>query len=44
MMSPSQLPEGTEVRLVGLKNPDLNGKYGRVAAYIRDGERVMVKK
>ena len=43
MMSPSQLPEGTEVRLVGLKNPDLNGKYGRVAAYIRDGERVMVK-
>ena len=43
MMSPYQLPEGTEVRLVGLKNPDLIGKYGRIANYVRDGERVMVK-
>ena len=43
MMSPYQLPEGTEVRLVGLKNPDLNGKYGTVANYVRDGERVMVR-
>ncbi|EJK66508.1 hypothetical protein THAOC_12571 [Thalassiosira oceanica] len=43
MMSPYQLPEGTEVRLVGLKNPDLVGKYGRIANYVRDGERVMVK-
>ena len=28
---------------MGLKNPDLIGKYGRIANYVRDGERVMVK-
>mmetsp|Transcript_29169 Transcript_29169/g.70374 ORF Transcript_29169/g.70374 Transcript_29169/m.70374 type:complete len:544 (+) Transcript_29169:258-1889(+) len=34
--------EGSKVRLIGLKNPDLNGKIGHVANYSRDGERVMI--
>jgi len=35
-------PEGTRVRLVGLKNPSLNGKVGTISNYARDGERVMI--
>ena len=35
-------PEGTRVRLVGLKNPSLNGKIGTINNYTRDGERVMI--
>ena len=34
--------EGARVRLVGLKNPALNGKVGTINNYTRDGERVMV--
>lgn len=34
--------EGSLIRLVGLRNPDLNGSEGKVAGYTRDGERVMV--
>lgn len=35
-------PEGSSVRLIGLKNPDLNEKLGTITSYSRDGERVMV--
>ena len=35
-------PEGTRVRLVGLKNTSLNGKVGTISNYARDGERVMI--
>lgn len=35
-------PEGTRVRLVGLKNPALNNKTGSITSYTRDGERVMI--
>jgi len=35
-------PEGTRVRLVGLKNPSLNNKVGTINNYTRDGERVMI--
>lgn len=35
-------PEGSRVRLVGLKNPALNGKVGTINNYTRDGERVMI--
>eukprot|EP00581_Thalassiosira_minuscula_P012352 CAMPEP_0183721112 /NCGR_PEP_ID=MMETSP0737-20130205/13512_1 /TAXON_ID=385413 /ORGANISM="Thalassiosira miniscula, Strain CCMP1093" /LENGTH=526 /DNA_ID=CAMNT_0025951083 /DNA_START=365 /DNA_END=1942 /DNA_ORIENTATION=- len=35
-------PEGSTVRLIGLKNPDLNQKVGCITSYSRDGERVMV--
>lgn len=34
--------EGSRVRLIGLKNPDLNSKFGTITSYTRDGERVMV--
>lgn len=34
--------EGSKVRLIGLKNPGLNGKLGTIASYSRDGERVMI--
>jgi len=34
--------EGSKVRLVGLKNPDLNEKIGHINNYSRGGERVMV--
>mmetsp|Transcript_27170 Transcript_27170/g.49050 ORF Transcript_27170/g.49050 Transcript_27170/m.49050 type:complete len:527 (-) Transcript_27170:162-1742(-) len=34
--------EGSKVRLIGLKNPDLNEKIGTITSYSRDGERVMV--
>ena len=34
--------EGSKVRLVGLKNPDLNGKTGTITGYTKGGERVMV--
>lgn len=34
--------EGSKVRLIGLKNPDLNGKVGSITSYSRDGERVMI--
>ncbi|KAL7536061.1 hypothetical protein ACHAXR_006889 [Thalassiosira sp. AJA248-18] len=34
--------EGSKVRLIGLKNPDLNGKIGHISNYSADGERVMV--
>lgn len=35
--------EGSKVRIIGLKNPDLNGKIGHINSYSRDGERVMVQ-
>ncbi|KAL7545700.1 hypothetical protein ACHAWF_009052, partial [Thalassiosira exigua] len=38
----TRIPEGSKVRLVGLKNPDLNGQPGNVARYTPDGDRVMV--
>jgi len=34
--------EGSKVRLIGLKNPDLNGKIGHINSYSSDGERVMI--
>ena len=34
--------EGSLIRLVGLRNPSLNGAEGKVSGYSRDGERVMV--
>lgn len=34
--------EGSLIRLIGLRNPSLNGAEGKVAGYTRDGERVMV--
>mmetsp|Transcript_32762 Transcript_32762/g.68663 ORF Transcript_32762/g.68663 Transcript_32762/m.68663 type:complete len:542 (-) Transcript_32762:170-1795(-) len=39
---PGMPPEGSKVRLVGLKNPDLNEKIGHINNYSRGGERVMV--
>lgn len=42
-MNGSGLPrEGSKVRLVGLKNPNLIGKIGHITSYSRDGERVMI--
>ena len=35
-------PKGSKVQLVGLKNPDLAGKLGRVVKYSPEGDRVMV--
>eukprot|EP00571_Detonula_confervacea_P001777 CAMPEP_0172315280 /NCGR_PEP_ID=MMETSP1058-20130122/24739_1 /TAXON_ID=83371 /ORGANISM="Detonula confervacea, Strain CCMP 353" /LENGTH=518 /DNA_ID=CAMNT_0013029335 /DNA_START=85 /DNA_END=1638 /DNA_ORIENTATION=+ len=34
--------EGSKVRLIGLKNPGLNGKIGHINSYSPDGERVMI--
>jgi Ca2+-binding EF-hand superfamily protein len=34
--------EGSTIRLVGLRNPSLNGAKGKIAGYTRDNERVMV--
>ena len=34
--------EGSIIRLVGLRNPSLNGAEGKVAGYTRDQDRVMV--
>ena len=34
--------EGSIIRLVGLRNPSLNGAQGKVAGYTRDQDRVMV--
>eukprot|EP00580_Thalassiosira_gravida_P015655 CAMPEP_0201665448 /NCGR_PEP_ID=MMETSP0494-20130426/6592_1 /ASSEMBLY_ACC=CAM_ASM_000839 /TAXON_ID=420259 /ORGANISM="Thalassiosira gravida, Strain GMp14c1" /LENGTH=530 /DNA_ID=CAMNT_0048144405 /DNA_START=141 /DNA_END=1730 /DNA_ORIENTATION=+ len=39
---PGMPVEGSKVRLVGLKNPDLNEKIGHINNYSRGGERVMV--
>lgn len=42
MSSQDLPPEGSRVRLVGLKNPALNRKTAIITSYSRDGERVMV--
>lgn len=34
--------EGSTVRLIGLKNPDLVGQEGKISGYTADNERVMI--
>mmetsp|Transcript_27617 Transcript_27617/g.57114 ORF Transcript_27617/g.57114 Transcript_27617/m.57114 type:complete len:496 (-) Transcript_27617:155-1642(-) len=41
-MSYNLPPEGSRVRLIGLKNPSLNGQVGQITGYAQGGERVMI--
>ena len=41
-MNNSRPREGSRIRIIGLKNPDLNDKVGTISSYTLDGERVMV--